>query len=69
MVCGGLGWFAVVCGNSTVPVFNAMIIIVDLPFIVRSSVVKKGVFQSVQMIYFKELTCQSKQCVYKMWMI
>ena len=30
MVCGGLGWFAVVCGNSTVPALIINIINQDL---------------------------------------
>ena len=40
-------------------VFITIIIISDLTINIRSTVLKKGVFRSVEIVYFKESTCQT----------
>ena len=46
---------------------DAIIILLDLTINIRSTVVKNGIFQSVSIVYFKELTCQNRQCVHRSW--
>ena len=46
-------------------VFTTIIIISDLTINIRSTVLKEGVFQSVLIVYYKELTCQNRQWVHR----
>ena len=41
--------------------FITIIIIADITINIRSTVLEKGVFRSVLIVYFKELTCQNRQ--------
>ena len=51
--------------NIFLSVFITLIIKSDLTINIRSTVLKKGVFQSMLIVYFKELTSKNRQWVHR----